>query len=405
MDSLSAELNGSRSIGRAVAEEQIQPNRGNVVIVDDNPANLKLLEGMLHKHGYQVRSFPRGRLALASASNAPPDLVLLDINMPEMDGYEVCEKLKADPRLSDIPVIFLSALNQLEDKVRGFATGGVDYIPKPFRFEEVRARVDAHVRLRRAQQAERDLLERTLGGAVRTLWKLIQLSSPLLAIRSNCVRDIALRLTRQTSDPWQYDLAATLCLVGCIALPEAVFQKAHCGEDLLPEEEEMFRAHPEQGAALLSSIPRLEKVAEMIRNQHRPEAAQASGEEVSRGAQILHLALQLDGRIYRGMGTGKAIADLRKSGQFDIGMLDVVIGYDPAQPELDLRRIPIRDLRAGMILEHDFWSPDGKILVSKEGTALTELWVERIRNFAGDRLQDLIEVRVPKLSVRQQDFI
>lgn len=390
-----------------MVDKQTQPDRGNVMIVDDNPANLKLLEGMLNRHGYRVRSFPRGRLALMAAGNDPPDLVLLDINMPEMDGYEMCEKLKASPPLSDIPVVFLSALNAVEDKVRGFQKGGVDYIPKPFRFEEVQARVDAHVKLRRAQRAERELLERTLGGAIRTLWQLMQLSSPLLALRSNCVRDITLRITRQTrtSDPWQYDLAATLCLVGCIALPEEVFQKAHCGEALLPEEDEMYRAHPERGAAILSNIPRLEKVAEMIRNQHRPEAAQSSGEEISRGAQILHLALQVDGRIYRGIGTERVLAELRKTGHFDAAMLDALMGYDPAQPQLEARRLPIQDLRAGMILEHDFWSQDGKILVFKEGTALTELWIERIRNFAADRLHELIAVRVPRPSIRQHEAV
>ena len=132
--------------------EQALP-RGNIMVVDDNPANLKLMEDMLRQHGYDVRSFPRGRLALAAADQEPPDLILLDINMPEMNGYEVCEHLKSSARLSDIPVIFLSALNAIEDKVKGFRSGGVDYISKPFQFEEVQARVETHVKLRRAQQA------------------------------------------------------------------------------------------------------------------------------------------------------------------------------------------------------------------------------------------------------------
>ena len=377
-----------------------QSEFGNVMIVDDNPANLKLLETVLHKHGYRVRSFPRGRLALAAADHDPPDLVLLDINMPEMDGYEVCAKLKADPRFAGIPVIFLSALNATEDKLRGFQAGGVDYISKPFKFEEVRARVDTHVRLRRAQQAEHDLLEKTLGGTVRTFWQLIQISSPLLAVRSNSIRDIALRIMQQMelSDPWQYDLAATLCLVGCIAVPDNVFQKAHGGEPLLPEEEEMFRAHPERGAALLSNIPRLEKVAEMIRNQHQPEAAEALGDEVSVGARMLHLALQLDGRIYRGLGTNVALDDLKTSHRYDERMLEALEGYARLLPQFDVKRVPIRDLRAGMILEDDFYGFDSKVLVFKGGTTLTELWIERIRNFSAGELQHLITVRVPRHS-------
>src|ERR1700685_2936011 len=92
--------------------------QGNVMIVDDNPANLNLLEDMLRQHGYEIRSFPKGRLALAAADQEPPDLILLDVNMPEMNGYQVCEELKASQRLSGIPVIFLSALNATEDKVK-----------------------------------------------------------------------------------------------------------------------------------------------------------------------------------------------------------------------------------------------------------------------------------------------
>jgi putative two-component system response regulator len=126
--------------------------RGTVMVVDDNPANLKLMEGMLRSGGYEVRSFPRGRMALAAASEKAPDLILLDIDMPEMSGYEVCERLKSSAQLSEIPVIFLSAMNAPEDRLRCFRAGGVDYVSKPFQFEEVQARVDAHVRLRRLQQ-------------------------------------------------------------------------------------------------------------------------------------------------------------------------------------------------------------------------------------------------------------
>src|SRR5690349_6214425 len=91
-----------------------------IMIVDDNPANLKLLEDMLVQKGHEVRCFPLGRLALAAVAKKSPDLILLDINMPEMSGYEVCERLQSSKELSDIPVIFLSALNETQDKVKAF---------------------------------------------------------------------------------------------------------------------------------------------------------------------------------------------------------------------------------------------------------------------------------------------
>jgi two-component system sensor histidine kinase/response regulator len=140
--------------------------------VDDNPANLKLLEEMLRMRGHEVVSFPRGRLALAAAVENPPDLILLDINMPEMNGYEVCKQLKATPELSDIPVIFLSALNEIQDKIKAFRTGAVDYISKPFQFEEVHARVETHLKLHHLQQAlkhQNEILEETVAARTREL--------------------------------------------------------------------------------------------------------------------------------------------------------------------------------------------------------------------------------------------
>jgi len=132
------------------------PCPATVMVVDDNVTNLQLLEMLLRMRGYEVRSFTRGQAALEAAASAPPDVILLDIAMPEMDGYEVCRRLKADPRLAAIPIIFISALSATRDKIKGFACGGVDYVTKPFQIEEVHARVETHHKLRQLQiQLER----------------------------------------------------------------------------------------------------------------------------------------------------------------------------------------------------------------------------------------------------------
>jgi CheY-like chemotaxis protein len=372
-----------------------------VMIVDDNPANLKLLEQMLRQYGYEVRSFPRGRLALNAASQEPPDLILLDINMPEMNGYEVCESLKADPSLSSIPVIFLSALHAIEDKVKGFQVGGIDYIPKPFQFEEVQARVETHLKLRRAQRVERELLERTLSGAVGTLWELVQLTSPALALRSHAIRDIVRWIIKRAGlkDPWQYELAATLSLLGCLALPEDVFERAYCNQQLSPDEERMFQAHPERGERLLAKIPRLEGVARMIRWQQCPDSNPLATEEMKYGANVLHLAVELDRRIYRGVPSAAAIAQIRLLSRLDRSLLDALEGYLPAKAEFEVRRLPIRELRAGMVLEGDIFADNGNILIFKKGTVLSETWVERLENFARTRkLPDFWDVCVPSLA-------
>jgi DNA-binding response OmpR family regulator len=148
------------------------PPPATIMVVDDTPANLMLLEGMLRERGYRVRAFPLGRMALAAAANEPPDLIMLDINMPEMTGYETCTRLKAEAHLASIPVIFISALNETLDKVQAFRCGGVDYVTKPFQFEEVQARVETHLKLSQLQaelKTHNARLEETVRARTREL--------------------------------------------------------------------------------------------------------------------------------------------------------------------------------------------------------------------------------------------
>jgi sigma-B regulation protein RsbU (phosphoserine phosphatase) len=133
-------------------ENSTDSTKGDILIVDDTPANLRLLSQMLNEQGYHVRPVPDGRMALTAVQAKPPDLILLDIRMPDMDGYQVCEQLKMDALTKDIPIIFISALDAVQDKVKGFSVGGLDYITKPFHIEEVLARVETHLALRKLQE-------------------------------------------------------------------------------------------------------------------------------------------------------------------------------------------------------------------------------------------------------------
>jgi diguanylate cyclase (GGDEF)-like protein/PAS domain S-box-containing protein len=154
-----------------------QHTKGEVLIVEDTPASLKLLSDLLGEAGYYVRQAPNGELALWTAQSRPPELILLDIRMPGIDGFEVCRRLKALPELCQVPVIFLSAQHDTDDKVRGFALGAVDFIAKPFQAEEILARTDAHVRLGRAQKAlaaERASLEQRVAERTAELAKEVE---------------------------------------------------------------------------------------------------------------------------------------------------------------------------------------------------------------------------------------
>ena len=168
--------------------EPITP-RGDILIVDDKPANLQLLSSILKERGHTVRAVVSGAMGLIAARAVKPDLILLDIRMPGMDGYAVCRELKADETLRSIPVIFISSLEETLDKVKAFQSGGVDYITKPFQLEEVIARVELQLALYHvSQQAqklaalrERERLARDLHDAVsQTLFSASVVAETLL---------------------------------------------------------------------------------------------------------------------------------------------------------------------------------------------------------------------------------
>lgn len=147
-----------------------------ILLVDDIPANLEILIRVFQRAGYKVRAVTSGSLGIRAAEHDPPDIVLLDVTMPGMDGYETCRRLKQDPLLKGIPVIFISALSETFDKVTAFEAGGVDYITKPIQIEEALARVRTHLALRRYQQ----LLEQSNRTLQDTIDQLKEAQSQLI---------------------------------------------------------------------------------------------------------------------------------------------------------------------------------------------------------------------------------
>ncbi len=303
--------------------------KANILIVDDTPANLRLLGGMLVKQGYKSRPVPNGALALQAVESEPPDLILLDINMPGINGYEVCGRLKADERFRDIPVIFISALGETEDKLRAFSAGGVDYVSKPFQFEEVEARISTHLKLRMLQR-ELEKHNRHLSELVAeqvkeiseaqhaTIFALAKLAEAkdedtgahLLRVRQYC-REMTTWLLRENVFPGLIDdvfleiieWASPLHDIGKVAIPDAVLLKRG---PLTPEEWKTMKTHATAGAQTLESVlvsyPRNSFVkmgVEIARSHHErwdgsgyPEGL--SGEDIPLAARIFTIADQYD---------------------------------------------------------------------------------------------------------------
>ncbi len=208
-----------------------------VLVVDDTVENLRLLASMLEQHGYEVRPVTNGRQAIQAVEHAPPDLILLDVTMPEMDGFEVCRRLRARERSKDVPVIFLTALTDTADKVRAFDMGGVDYITKPFQFEEVLARVKTHVALKRAQAALTDsyerlrALERLRDDLVHMIVHDMRLPLQVLLTRLGLLQGVAAGLGEDSREDLQ---AASEATEGLIRMVDDLLDVSRLEEGWMP---------------------------------------------------------------------------------------------------------------------------------------------------------------------------
>jgi putative two-component system response regulator len=250
--------------------DKIGQTYGNIILVDDVPENLTLLTGMLKEKGHRVRPVPSGKLALKAIEIEPPDLILLDITMPEMDGFEVCRRLKQDVRFRDIPIIFISALTETLDKVKAFGIGGVDYVTKPFQFEEVEARVETHLKLRRYQTHLEELVAEQVdeisASQISTIFALSKLAESrdnetgehMERVQIFC-RMLAEKIgqeqpyTRVIDDAFINDIfnASPLHDIGKVGIPDHVLLKP--GE-LTPAEFDIMKKHSNVGAITLEAV-------------------------------------------------------------------------------------------------------------------------------------------------------
>jgi len=249
----------------------------NILIVDDTTANLQILSSILRAQGYKVRPVPSGKLALKAVETQAPDLILLDIMMPDINGFELCKQLKGNPAYSEIPVIFISALTQADEKVEAFKAGGVDYITKPFNLEEVQARVSTHLKLRQFQlqlEEQNKNLQSLVMEQVKELWDsqmatifaLARLAESrdtetgkhLERVQSFC-KHLSLQLLQdgkyqsEINDQFLTNIyhASPLHDIGKVSIPDSIMLKP---ARLTPSEFEIMKTHSELGAKTLEDV-------------------------------------------------------------------------------------------------------------------------------------------------------
>ncbi|MEW6133755.1 MAG: HD domain-containing phosphohydrolase [Pseudomonadota bacterium] len=281
------------------------PDLGKILAVDDTPASLRLLTDILKSEGYDVRSAINGELALRSARANPPELVLLDIRMPEMDGFEVCRQLKARPETAKVPVIFVSALTDTDEKVKGFELGAVDFVTKPYQREELLARVRTHLEVDRLRNRLEDLVEertrslrKALLDIISAMSATVELRDPYTAGHQRRVAHLASAIAREMKMPeGQIEGLNLACLVhdfGKIKVPAEILTKPGTLDDL---EFSLIKQHCQIGYEILKPIDFPWPIAQTVYQHHE----------------------RLDGSGYpRGLKDGEILLEARVLGVADV---------------------------------------------------------------------------------------
>ncbi len=311
-----------------------------ILAVDDTPASLRLLTDILQGEGYTVRSAINGELALNAAVLQTPHLIILDISMPDIDGFEVCRRLKQKPHLRDVPVIFVSALSDTEDKLKGFDFGGVDYVTKPFQREELLARVRTHFELRRLRNHLEEVVEQrtqslrksearlkqSLIETIAAISAMVELRDPYTAGHQRNVAQIASAIAQEMKLPPAriegLNLASIVHDVGKINIPAEILSRPG---RLSSAEFDLIKQHPVSGYEILRGIDFPWPIAQVVRQHHErldgsgyPDGLR--GDEILMEARIMAVADVIEAmashRPYRaGLGIDMALKEIEeKSG-------------------------------------------------------------------------------------------
>lgn len=356
-------------------------NKHKILIVDDEDINIDILKNGLQDE-YDIFAAKNGSRCLEIMKKINPDIVLLDLVMPEMDGYEVISKIKADKDINEIPIIFLTALKGLGHKTKGFELGAADYVTKPFDIVEVRARVKNHIEIYESKREIQDLLSKTLGGSIQILLEILSLSNPeafSLSIKiKNLVKKLAIELNLK--DIWKLEIAGTLSMLGCYLLPLGSLEKIIKGEKVSKEEEKLYLMYPANGAKLISKIPRLADVAEIIKSQ-KEYLGNISLDYTNielMGTVLLNHSLDYELLKIRGYSSSNAMAQmLNNKEKYNIEILNLLKESVSDEGIVKIKDIFTRELVAGMIFEEELRNKEGK-LITKKGMIASDILVEYI---------------------------
>ncbi len=348
-----------------------------VLVVDDHEENRDLIEEILGDRGYRVRTCADGRVALDMIEKEPPDCVVLDVMMPRMDGYEVCRRLKSDPRTRFLPVVMLTALSDVSDKVRGLESGADDFLNKPVHREELVARVRSLVRIKRLRD-ELDSSE----SVIYTLVQALESRDPRCGGHSERVAAAGMAVARRMGLPPREQEAVArgglLHDLGKLALSDDVFAPP----PYTPEQEREYRRHPEMGEQMLLPLRSLAAAREVVRHHHeRPDGSGFPdglfGRELSVASQIVAVANAYEGWIHTDRWTPDTAATrLREEARLGLFNVEVANAFlDSGAAVIGQHGDPPPDAWSE-IRPTDAHASTGTILLADDTPANREVFVE-----------------------------
>ena len=404
----------SVTLPHASTTTEMTSDKGIVLIVDDDPVVRKLTREMLSKITDAVHAVSCGLDAIRVAPQLDPDLILLDVTMPDMDGFEVCQKLRADPRTAEVPIIMVTALNDRESKLRGLEAGADDFISKPYDRMELRTRVRTILKVNRYRRLvdERDQRQRAWQGALKVL-------SELLAIRDPDTFGVAQRVERRAVDlarrlrikeTENIRLAAIFCQLGRLTIPDSVLTKAASNTQLNQAERTMMFAIPESSRTILEHIPELKTIANIVYWQDKNydgtgfPLSDLDGRTIPLASRIIRIARDFEQLIETGLSSDEAQLRLHSQDRwYDpavLTALDAQLLDEAAEYSLRAMTVTLNDLRIGTEILEDIVTADDLLVVVGAGTQITGSMLERLHNFA--RLKG---IREPIVIKRPDAFI
>lgn len=382
----------------------LKDQTGHVLVVDDEELNRKLLRDLLEGQGNQVTEAENGEQALRKVKENPPDVILLDVLMPGMDGFEVCRRLKADSGTAQIPILLVTGIKERSKMLTGIEAGANDFISKPFDNQDVLLRVRNAVYTKhlyhkvqenyeivlKLEKDARELLEKTLVGAIKVLTDILSLVSPSAFSRASRVKGYVRHIAKwlELTDVWEFELAAMLSQIGFVTLSSDLVNKANAGKPLTSKESKMYYEYLGISSTIIENIPRLEHIAAIIRAQQGTKRFGRKGNDLKKadridlGGNILKTAFEFDRLLNRGLSPNAILKRLTiKVGDEMPEIFDALRHLQNELENKSDREIMISELNRSMIFDEDVFDIDGKLLV-KNGQQATLPLILRLRNYA-----------------------